>query len=226
MEGLTNDRIVNSYTSVMWDESGLYILGVMYDTTPVVTEGNSDNGVDFWISETFSNTDTFDSEPGDYSFCVNSIGDASYYNGNEHVYEEGVATIACKNYESDGYYVIEIYCPWQTPGFAPQIGTVMGYDVSFNDDIDMDGVRDMYSYWGVADGFAAYWSETQALLQLEFVDGPVVETPAEEAAPAAAEADAPAAPASSAPVTADAGILAAAAVTALAAGVVLSGKNR
>ncbi len=214
-EGLENPSIVNSYASLCWDADGLYLLGVMYDKTITEDDVDARNSIDFWVSETYSDDSVY-GEDGDWHYCKASDGTELYYTGNETVYDE--ATTAVKVY--DDFYVVEIFCPWQTEGFAPAVGTQIGFTVSFNDDIDTDGVRDMYSYWATTDVSEAYWSETQALPKITFVEGPAVEV-AEDAP--AADADAPAA--DTTPVTADAGIVAAAALMAVAAGVVLSKKR-
>ena len=215
-DGLENPSIVNSYASLMWDNDGLYLLGVVYDTNIPTEDIEARNSVDFWVSETYTADVTFDGADGDWHYCKASTGEEVYYCGNETVYEEATTAVAVY----DEFYVVEIFCPWQTEGFAPAIGTKIGFTVSFNDDIDLDGGRDAYSYWKTTEDSEAYWSETLALPEIEFVAGPevVVDEPA---------ADEPAvdAPATEAPVTADAGIVAAAAIMAVAAGVVLSKKH-
>ena len=215
-EGLENPSIVSSYASLMWDNDGLYLLGVVYDTNIPTEDIEARNSVDFWVSETYTADVTFDGADGDWHYCKASTGEEVYYCGNETVYEEATTAVAVY----DEFYVVEIFCPWQTEGFAPAIGTKIGFTVSFNDDIDLDGGRDAYSYWKTTEDSGSYWSETLALPEIEFVAGPevVVDEPA---------ADEPAtdAPATEAPVTADAGIVAAAAIMAVAAGVVLSKKH-
>jgi len=214
-EGLDNPSIVNSYASLMWDADGLYLLGVMYDTTiPDAEDVEARNSIDFWVSETYTDDTTFDAADGDWHYCKASTGEEVYYCGNETVYDEATTAVAVY----DDHYVVEIFCPWQTEGFAPAIGTKIGFTVSFNDDIDLDGGRDSYAYWETTEASGAYWSETQALPKIEFVAGPevAVDEPAE-----APSTDAPA----ETPVTADAGIVAAAAVMAVAAGVVLSKRH-
>ena len=216
-EGLENPSIVNSYASLMWDNDGLYLLGVVYDTNiPDAEDVEARNSIDFWVSETYTDDTTFDAADGDWHYCKASTGEEVYYCGNETVYDEATTAVAVY----DEFYVVEIFCPWQTEGFAPAIGTKIGFTVSFNDDIDLDGGRDAYAYWKTTEDSGAYWSETLALPEIEFVAGPevVVDEPA---------ADEPAtdAPATEAPVTADAGIVAAAAIMAVAAGVVLSKKH-
>lgn len=214
-EGLENLSIVNSYASLMWDADGLYLLGVMYDTTiPDAEDVEARNSIDFWVSETYTDDTTFDAADGDWHYCKASTGEEVYYCGNETVYDEATTAVAVY----DDHYVVEIFCPWQTEGFAPAIGTKIGFTVSFNDDIDLDGGRDSYAFWETTEVSGAYWSETQALPKIEFVAGPevVVDEPAE-----APSTDAPA----EAPITADAGIVAAAAVMAVAAGVVLSKRH-
>ena len=214
---LTNDNIVASYASLMWDDEGLYLLGVMYDVTypEVGVDTGARNSIDLWVSETYTD-DTAYSADGDWHYCKASTGEEVYYTGNETVYDE--ATTAVQIY--DDHYVVEIFCPWQTEGYNPEIGGFLGFTVSFNDDANGDGERDMYSYWKTTEFSEAYWSETMALPKIQFVAGP--EVAADEPA-----ADEPAvdAPATEAPVTADAGIVAAAAVMAAAAGVVLSKKH-
>ena len=213
-EGLENLSIVNSYASLMWDADGLYLLGVMYDTTVPEEDIDARNSIDFWVSETYTADTVFDSADGDWHYCKASTGEEVYYCGNETVYEEATTAVAVY----DDHYVVEIFCPWQTEGFAPAIGTKIGFTVSFNDDIDLDGGRDSYAYWETTEDSGSYWAETRALPKIEFVAGP-------EVAVEAPEADEPAADDTAAPVTSDAGIVAAAAVMAVAAGVVLSKKH-
>ncbi|MBP3919182.1 MAG: hypothetical protein J6I50_08430 [Clostridia bacterium] len=222
---LLNDKIVASYASLMWDEEGLYLLGVMYDTTIPKADADARNSIDFWVSETYSE-DVEYAEDGDWHYCKASTGEEVYYTGNETVYEEATTAVAVY----DGYYVVEIFVPWQTAGFAPAIGTEIGFNVSFNDDADCDGTRDMYSYWQVTDVSEAYWEQTRALPRIAFVAGPEIpaETPAQDVDVTVTDTpvvEPEAAAPVTTPVTADAGIVAAAAVMAAAAGIVLSKKH-
>ncbi len=213
-EGLENPSIVNSYASLMWDADGLYLLGVMYDKNIPTSDAEARNSIDFWVSETYTDDTTFDAADGDWHYCKASTGEEVYYCGNETVYDEATTAVAVY----DDFYVVEIFCPWQTEGFTPAIGTKIGFTVSFNDDIDLDGGRDSYAYWETTEASGSYWSETQALPKIEFVAGPevAVDEPA---------VDTPVEDTPVAPVTADAGIVAAAAVMAAAAGIVLSKKH-
>lgn len=222
-EGLENPYIVNSYASLCWDEDGLYLLGVMYDKTIPENDTEARNSIDFWVSETCSDESAY-LEDGDWHYCKASDGTEKYYTGNESVYDEAVTAV--KVY--DDFYVVEIFCPWQTEGFSPAVGDQIGFTVSFNDDIDMDGTRDMYSYWATTEASGAYWEQTMALPRITLVEGPAVEAPEEPAVEPDEIAEAPAdstGAAESTPVTADAGVVAAAAMMAAAAGVILSKKN-
>ena len=223
---LLNDRIVSSYASLMWDADGLYLLGVMYDTTltdAAVADAAdpSCNSIDFWVSETYTEDTTFDGADGDWHYCKSSAGAEPYYTGNETVYNE--ATTAVEIY--DEFYVVEIFCPWQTVGYAPEVGGYLGFNVSFNDDADVDGERDMYSYWATTEYSGSYWSETIALPKIYFTEGPVVEVDAGEVDAGEVGDEVVDVPVDTTPATADAGIVAAAAIMAVAAGVVLSKKH-
>ena len=228
VDGAENLMIVSSYGSLMWDDEGLYLLGVMYDKTIPESDEGGRNSIDFWVSETYT-LDTAYSAPGDWHICKASTGEEVYYTGNEAVYDKSVGQKAVAVY--DEYFVVELFIPWQTEGFNPEVGTEIGYTISFNDDTDVDGEREICSLWAVnsADSIAFY-AETLALPRVKFVEGPAVEAEPEATPDAPAEdvpAEAPVedAPVETAPVTADAGIVAAAAVMAAAAGIVLSKKR-
>ena len=100
--------------------------------------------------------------------------------------------------------------------------------IDINDDADGDSVRDYQVFADSNEVLVNAWQYTEGYCDLVLSDAvyvaPVEEAPADAEAPAAdgaAVVDAPAA----APKTADAGIVVAAAVMAIAAGVVLSKKH-
>ncbi len=185
-EGLDNPYIGNSYASLMWDADGLYLLGVMYDTTIPETDADARNSIDFWVSEMYTYDTSFDYDDGDWHYCKASTGEEVYYCGNKTVYDEATTAV---NVYSD-HFVVEIFCPWQNADFTPAIGTIIGFTVSFNDDIDLDGIRDLYAYGETTDISHSYWSQTLALPEIEFVAGPEVMTDdlaADSAEPAATD---------------------------------------
>ena len=125
-------------------------------------------------------------------------------------------------------YACEYAIPWG-PAFKPTTNAVIGFMIEINDDADGDSVRDYQVFADSNEVLVNAWQYTEGYCDLVLSDAvyvaPVEEAPADAEAPAdgaaAAAVDAPAA----APKTADAGIVVAAAVMAIAAGVVLSKKH-
>ncbi len=203
-----------AYTKILWDDTGLYFLAVVTDDSITDADKDARNSVDFWVSEKNTVTDGFAADAGDWHFCKASDGTEAYYTGNEKIYEVAESYV---NLTADGY-VIELYAPFLSD-LTPAVGTKIGYTVSVNDDIDGDGVRDGYSYWSVSEADGAYWSNTKALCDVTFVDGPVFETETEAEIVDSADA------VTAAPQTFDMGVIAAAAAIVSAAGYALSKKR-
>jgi len=183
---------ISGYTKILWDEDCIYYLGVVNDPTTLMEANPSGtDSIDFWVSETFSDEMGYPL-PGDYQISLspyNTVG--GYYIGNEAAptsIKEHAAVI-----NGDGTYVLEIAMPWMDPDFTPAAGSVIGYNASFNNDIDGDAARDSWTSWVEWNGMP-YWSDSMWLGQVELVKADVAvavdEAPAAEAAPAA-----PAAPA-------------------------------
>ncbi|MBR5311592.1 MAG: discoidin domain-containing protein, partial [Clostridia bacterium] len=179
--GDLNGEGISGYTKILWDEDNLYFLGVVNDET-TLQEANPTNtdSIDFWVSETYSDEIGYPLD-GDYLLTLSPYNTVSG-KGAEFANE----TAAVIN--GDGTYILEFSIPWLTKDIKPAAGTVFGFNASYNNDIDGDGVRDSWTSW-VEWANMPYWSDTMWLDQVELVkvDIPVAveETPAEE--PAAAE---------------------------------------
>ena len=179
--GDLNGEGISGYTKILWDEDNLYFLGVVNDAT-TLQEANPTNtdSIDFWVSETYSDEIGYPLD-GDYLLTLSPYNTVSG-KGAEFANE----TAAVIN--GDGTYILEFSIPWLTSDLKPAAGTVFGFNASYNNDIDGDGVRDSWTSW-VEWANMPYWSDTMWLDQVELVkvDIPVAveEVPAEE--PAAAE---------------------------------------
>ena len=186
--GDMNGEGISGYTKILWDEDGIYYLAVVNDPTTLMADSPAGtDSVDFWVSETLSDDIGYPLE-GDYQVSLSPydvIG--GYYIGNPDAPGAVIEHAAVIN--GDGTYVLEISMPWMTPDFAPEEGHIMGFNASFNNDIDGDAARDSWISWGPWDGMP-YWSDSMWLSQVELVkldveveaeEAPAEEAPVEEA---------------------------------------------
>ena len=162
--------ITGGYTSLLWDETGYYLLAVVEDISLTENDQEARNSVDFWFSEANTKTDSFSTDSGDWHFCKASDGTECYYTGNENVYKVAKSAVTT----SEDGYIVELYVPY-LGAKAPALGAKIGYTVSFNDDTDNDGARDGYVYWSVTEDSDAYWEKTAALPDVELIAGPTPE---------------------------------------------------
>lgn len=212
--------ITGGYTSLLWDESGYYLLAVVEDMSLTENDLEARNSVDFWFSEANTKTDSFSTDPGDWHFCKASDGTECYYTGNENVYKVAKSAVTTS---ADGY-IVELYVPY-LGAKAPALGTKIGYTVSFNDDVDNDGVRDGYVFWSVPEDSNAYWEKTSALPDVELVAGPKLEDLGLVPETTAETVDAAAETVVAAPKTLDAGVIAAISAIVSAIGYTISKKH-
>lgn len=228
-----DEDMCTGYVKILWTQDALYVLEVVKDSTmPDAANGTSSaNSMDLWFSEKNTQTDSYDSDDGDYHICINSNGVTCTYTGNLAVYD----VIEYKtNPTSDGY-VTEIKIPFITIAPAAQ-GHVIGFNVSLNDDFDNDDGRDSYSTWMPQEGQEGYYWSSTYLNTVVFgdipteaeepvaVEEPAAEAPA-EAAPAPVAEAAPAAPAPAAQTGDISALLVLVSVTA-AAGIAMAKKER
>lgn len=162
--------ITGGYTSLLWDETGYYLLAVVEDISLTENDQEARNSVDFWFSEANTKTDSFSTDSGDWHFCKASDGTECYYTGNENVYKVAKSAVTT----SEDGYIVELYVPY-LGAKAPALGAKIGYTVSFNDDTYNDGARDGYVYWSVTEDSDAYWEKTAALPDVELIAGPTPE---------------------------------------------------
>lgn len=218
----------------VWDEKALYVYIDVVD--PVIS---SEQGEACWQSDSvevyvdYLNEEgnaTTDVEAGQftagYLYVDNNLevtGDN--WAGYGYLLEDVKAAGARAHFEitKEGY-ICEMMLPWV--GFKAEAGAKLGFTIGINDDADNAAGRenqifpddDLSNAWQSTDNYA-----TLTLTATEYVapveEEPVVDTPAAE------EGAEVVAPAPTSPKTADAGIVAAAAIMAIAAGVVLSKKH-
>lgn len=212
--------ITGGYTSLLWDESGYYLLAVVEDMSLTENDLEARNSVDFWFSEANTKTDSFSTDPGDWHFCKSSDGTECYYTGNENVYKVAKSAVTTS---VDGY-IVELYVPY-LGAKAPALGTKIGYTVSFNDDVDNDGERDGYVFWSVPEDSNAYWEKTSALPDVELVAGPTLEDLGLVPETTAEIVDAAAETVIAAPKTLDAGVIAVISAIVSAIGYTISKKH-
>lgn len=222
---------ISGYTKLLWDEEYLYFLAVVQDETMLQAAAPSTtDSIDLWVSETYSADPDGFPEPGDYIVSIspyNTLG--GYYIGSEAA--QSKVEFAAKMVD-DKSYVVEVKMPWLTEGFEAKAGVEIGYNVSFNNDLDGDGARDSWVSWQDYNG-RPYWANTGSLNTVALagekvaapepepepepeVVAPVEETPAVEEAPVVVT---PAAQ------TFDAVALTVAAAIAACAGIVVSKKR-
>lgn len=184
---------------ILWDETHLYFYAKVYDETiSCCGEESITNGINFWVSETNSNLETYLNLPGDWHVFCNQNAASGYYTGNASITEKSVRATEIH----DGYYIVECAVPVQTEGLTFQNGHIIGFDVSVDDDFDGDNIRDDYSTWA---NLGSYWSKTKDLANI-MLDGKVEDTTEEPTEPAAPtdsteEPSSPTEPAPTDPIT-------------------------
>ena len=140
------------YVQLMWNEAGMYFLGVVTDST--IVKSNSEafgDRVNFWIGEEYLGfaTNYYVAESQAYGLCLNPDGTVFHYNGYYNL--TTVCTSAGKT-TSNGY-IVEAFVPVQSKeAFAT--GDTIGLDISI-DYCKTVGTRDAYLNWY---GIGAYWS--------------------------------------------------------------------
>lgn len=178
---------ISGYTSLLWDEEYIYYLAVVKDATLLQAgKGASTDSVDLWISETYSDSEGYPKD-SDYHLCLTPYGTSHYYIGNKSSTE----AVQFESKITGDSYVIEARMKWYDPSVA-KTGSVIGYNVSFNNDIDGDAKRDSWISWQPYDG-RPYWADTKALNKVELVGEKVIVVETTAAAKAAAKAPAAAA---------------------------------
>lgn len=150
--------ITAAYTQILWDETGYYFLAYVEDCSLTENDEQARNSVDFWVSEMNTKEGNYDTDPGDWHFCMSSDGHEGYFTGNPDVLTKRDAEVGF----TDKGYIVEFYVPYLS-GVAPKEGHTIGYTVSVNDDYDNDGTRDGYVFWSVTDASNEYWAKTIAL---------------------------------------------------------------
>lgn len=202
---------VTAYSKILWDETALYYLVVVTDTTrgPDLASQANDS-INLWISETNTKADSFTEDVSDYMYLVASngmtlkdFGDAAGIEYNPSVYNISLVGFT----QTSNGYIAEIKMPYLSK-ITPEPGYIFGYTFSVNDDSDGDAVRDAYCHSArdTDNGGSEtwYWSKTAALGEVMLL-APVEsnEDPAPSAPTVTPEAPIVIAPAPSNPTTSD-----------------------
>ena len=143
---------------VMWNETGLYFMGLIYDE-----DVNALDRCNLWVSETYkpntSESDDYSAYPsdGNYAVCINTEGQNLLYTALDITpyWQRAVQKVT-------GGYFVEVYMP--VIGTKPlQAGNSIGLDFSVDYYSSSSTSRQYYSYWM---GLGAYWSNVGALAQV------------------------------------------------------------
>ncbi|MBO5273065.1 MAG: hypothetical protein J6I45_00450 [Clostridia bacterium] len=227
---LVDDGVIPSETatrgtfSTLWDENYFYVLvEVDKKGVPVQVDGSNENTADcadvcLTLNGNFDATLTAGGD--DYAGVIRVTADDTK-SGFGYIFDMLEDDYLGKMVvTAEDKYVVEYAIPWDD--IQPKAGHILSLDIQIND--ATDGARTGLVMW--ASNPCYCWRESYehgTIVLAEKVvetEAPATEAPATEA-PAA---DVPAAPA--APATADMGIIAAAAILALAAGAVVTMKKR
>ena len=168
-----NDDGTFAMIYILWNETGLYFLGEIYDTTI-----NASDRCNFWVSETFyertlnKETCKYPSVDGAYFLCLNPSGENLYYKPDSWTSDlEWNEEYQIAGKAEDGVYVVEAYVP--LTGTKPLAwGQSIGFDVSVDSYLQesetIEG-RNTYYYWN-GDGDNWYWENPSALGEVTLVD--------------------------------------------------------
>ncbi len=186
---------ISGYAKLLWDEESVYFLAFVNDATLDESNKDSSNSVDLWFSETNSaDPDGYPLE-GDWLLTVSPYGPSAdfYYIGNAAIVDNAECAVKL----TGTGYIVEAKVNFITADLTPATGHIAGFNISFNNDLDNDGVRDSWISWQPYDSLP-YWANTASLWTVEFA-GQKVETAAPETEAPAADAAAAEAPAAEAP---------------------------
>lgn len=148
---------------ILWDEENLYFFAKVYDNSiSCCAYDSSTNGVNFWVSETNSNLESFNERSGDRHIFCNQDANTGYFTGNMDAQRK--VTLATQIYDS--YYIVECTMPILTEGLTLEAGHIIGFDVSVDDDFDGDNIRDTYATWA---HLGRYWECTKDLANVELI---------------------------------------------------------
>lgn len=172
---------VTAYSKILWDETALYYLIVVTDTTvgPDFSSQANDS-INLWISENNTKASSFEEDIGDYMYMITSTGHTLHDIGSAAgiEYNQAIYTASLVGFtKTDDGYIAELKQPFVSK-ITPEAGYIFGYTFSVNDDRDGDAVRDAYvhSASDADNGGSAsnYWSATEALGEVELL-APVAE---------------------------------------------------
>jgi len=150
-----------AYLKVLWNETGMYFLGVVYDSTIV----DSDR-VNIWFSEVYTDVEqnySSNKKDGNYAICINPEGENLLYTKLD-VSSFWDAQVS----KEENYYVVEIFMPRIGDKELVE-GAYVGLDLSvdyFTRNGEIDNDRDYYANWY---GAGNYWSNVGALKPMKLL---------------------------------------------------------
>lgn len=176
MEGLWNyaDYVetnigsgVSGSCKILWDTTHLYLFVEVSDAKLFsMGESYNNDSIDIWLSETGTISEEY-ANPGDNAYRIDIDGIISSKTNSEALLDNSVYT------ETSEGYSYEMSIAFSDS--APSVGTIIGFNISLNNDEDGDGSRDEYVSW--VDPGTNYWSHPNNLNEVTFVGAPAISTP-------------------------------------------------
>lgn len=165
IDGIVDDLWVNSTklqmdtsaqgttgtAKVVWDETALYFLFEMTDSTPfALSEKERNDSVEVYVDEL--NAKNGPMGVGDYMLRVdlNNVV-TSVIEGMD------LTKVVSAVSKGEGMYTVEFSVPYTA--LSPEIDKIIGFNATANDDSDGDGLRNNYISW--VDKNLPYWADTK-----------------------------------------------------------------
>lgn len=159
------DGEAQGYVKVLWTEDTLYLLAKIEDPSLEVSNADSVcNCINFWVSETISQEIGYNN-PGDWCLSVNADGDVRCSVGNREVLKKVISS-AKKGTDT---YTVELSVPIMAEGHIYNENDGIGFNISIDDEVNGDDVRDGFRSWQKYSNDVWYWENTEDLAVVQFV---------------------------------------------------------
>ncbi|MZQ81145.1 hypothetical protein GQF01_03220 [Paenibacillus sp. 5J-6] len=152
---------------VAWDETALYYLFEMKDTTPfAVAEKEKNDSVEVWVDEL--NTKNGAQTIGDYQIRV----DLNNAKTTSMKVTDILNNVTSAVYKGNGSYIVEIAVKYTK--LIPSAGEIIGFNATANDDSNGDGLRNGFVTW--VDRNLPYWADTRVYNRIQLAKAKEVQT--------------------------------------------------
>jgi ribosomal protein L9 len=153
---------------VAWDETALYYLFEMKDSTPyAVAEKEKNDSVEVWVDEL--NTKNGAQTIGDYQMRV----DLNNAKTTSMKVADILNNVTSAVYKGTGGYNVEIAVKYTK--LIPSAGEIIGFNATANDDSNGDGLRNGFVTW--VDRNLPYWADTRVYNRIQLAKPKAVQTP-------------------------------------------------